>query len=214
METFTSSTLSMMKRALSLAVTTSTPCFCSSGFSSWRAFSTAVTMATVLPPTWRWISRATTSLPPRRARLRFSLMPSTIVATSCSSMGRPALLPTITWLKSATDLALASTLTETSRLPWSRLPLGMASVSLARALFTAPRARPWASSFWGSIWTRISRVLTPAGSTLPTPGMFSMRRLRKSSAMRVSSRSFMPWCLASGCTTRESTGSEAGRTWR
>ncbi len=53
-------------------------------------------------------------------------------------------------------------------------------------------------------------MLTPAGSTLPTPGMFSMRRLRKSSAMRVSSRSFMPWCLASGCTTRESTGSEAG----
>ncbi len=83
-------------------------------------------------------------------------------------------------------------------------------VSPPRAFFTAWRESPWASSFWGSTWTRISRVLPPTGSTLPTPGMFSMRRLRKSSAMRVSSRSFMSGCFASGFTTRESTGSWAG----
>ena len=207
---FTSSTDWWMKRALSRAFTTPMPCFKSSGFISSRALSTFSTMATVLPPVWRWSSRATTSWPLNLARLRFSLNPSTMVATSHNSTGRPCLLPTMTWRKSSTDFALASTFTATSRVACNRFPEGMSLVSLLKAAITLGSERPMASSFAGSTCTWISRVLPPTTSTLPTPFTFSRRRLRKSSATRVSSRLPMPVCWPSGPTTRETTGNCEG----
>ncbi|OQA30982.1 MAG: hypothetical protein BWY56_02423 [Acidobacteria bacterium ADurb.Bin340] len=208
--TCTSCTASLMNLELSLAFTTVTPCWASWGWSWARAASTACTMATVLPPIWRWRSRATAFWPSRRARVRRSFTPSTTFATSRSSMGRPLEFPTTTSSKSSTRRALASTFTAISRSVCSRLPLGMARVSWPRAPITCWRERPRDSSLRGSTCTRISRLLPPTTSTLPTPGMFSMRRLRNSSAMRVTSRSGISLCCSSGRSTSESTGTWEG----
>ena len=84
------------------------------------------------------------------------------------------------------------TRTRFSPLPRSTRPAGTSEFSRETAPVTMSGETPRACIRSGSSNTWISRLSPPTTLTLPTPGMFSSRRLTTSSANRVSSRRFHP----------------------
>ncbi len=107
-------------------------------------------------------------------------------------MGVPPRVVTTTLAKSFGFWMRPLMRTRSSRAPFSTRPAGTSAFSRCRAAITMSGEMPRAFMRSGRSRTWISRRRPPTTDTLPTPGMFSMRRLMVSSARRVRSRIAQP----------------------
>src|SRR5574341_510448 len=149
--------------------------------------------STVLAPETLRTSNATARWPSMNAASRASSCVSSIRATCPKRTGMPPRTVTARLAKSSGFRTRPCTRTRFSLLPRSTRPAGTSSFSRLTAATTMSGETPRASMRSGCSSTWISRLSPPTRATLPTPGMFSIRRLTTSSASRVSSRMGQPW---------------------